>query len=35
MRSFALDRRFDAITCLFSATGYMRSAKESDEASGR
>ncbi len=32
MRSFALDRTFDAITCLFSAIGYMRSTKELDEA---
>jgi SAM-dependent methyltransferase len=32
MRSFALDRTFDAITCLFSAIGYLRSTAELDEA---
>ena len=28
MRSFALDRRFDVVTSLFSAIGYVRSAEE-------
>jgi SAM-dependent methyltransferase len=28
MRRFALDRRFDVVTCLFSAIGYMRSTGE-------
>ena len=28
MRSFRLDRRFDAITCLFSSIGYMASVGE-------
>lgn len=28
MRSFALERRFDVVTCLFSAIGYVRSAAE-------
>ncbi len=32
MRSFALDRTFDAVTCLFSAIGYMRSSEDLDEA---
>jgi SAM-dependent methyltransferase len=32
MRSLALDRTFDAITCLFSAIGYMRSCAELDDA---
>lgn len=32
MRSFALDRRFDVITSLFSAIGYVRSAEELDAA---
>jgi SAM-dependent methyltransferase len=32
MRSFALDRSFDAITCLFSAIGYLRSSDELGEA---
>lgn len=32
MRSFELDRTFDAITCLFSAIGYMRSTAELDQA---
>ena len=32
MRSFDLGRTFDAITCLFSAIGYMQSATELDEA---
>ena len=32
MRSFELDRTFDAVTCLFSAIGYMRSTAELDEA---
>jgi dTDP-3-amino-3,4,6-trideoxy-alpha-D-glucopyranose N,N-dimethyltransferase len=34
MRSFALDRTFDAVTCLFSAIGYMRSTAELGEAIG-
>ena len=32
MRSFDLHRTFDAITCLFSAIGYMRSTAELDQA---
>jgi SAM-dependent methyltransferase len=32
MRSFELHRTFDAITCLFSAIGYMRSPAELDQA---
>ena len=32
MKSFELHRTFDAITCLFSAIGYMRSSEELDEA---
>ena len=32
MRSFVLDRTFDAVTCLFSAIGYMRSTAELDDA---
>ena len=32
MRSFALDRTFDAITCLFSAIGYLRSSDELGKA---
>jgi dTDP-3-amino-3,4,6-trideoxy-alpha-D-glucopyranose N,N-dimethyltransferase len=32
MRSLALERKFDAVTCLFSAIGYMRSCEELDEA---
>lgn len=28
MRDFNLDRRFDAVTCLFSAIGYMQSGEE-------
>jgi len=28
MRSFALDRRFDAVACLFSAVGYMPTADD-------
>lgn len=32
MRSFALGRTFDAVTCLFSAVGYMRSTAELDRA---
>ena len=32
MRSFALGRSFDAVTCLFSAIGYMQSTAELDEA---
>jgi len=34
MRSFALDRSFDAVTCLFSAIGYMHSTADLDEAIG-
>jgi SAM-dependent methyltransferase len=34
MRSFELDRRFDAVTCLFSAIGYMHSTTDLDEAIG-
>jgi SAM-dependent methyltransferase len=32
MRSFDFDRTFDAVTCLFSAIGYMRSTAELEEA---
>jgi SAM-dependent methyltransferase len=32
MRSFALDRRFDVVTSLFSAIGYVRSTDELDAA---
>jgi SAM-dependent methyltransferase len=32
MRTFALDRAFDAITCLFSAIGYMRTPADLDTA---
>jgi len=32
MRSFDLGRTFDAVTCLFSAIGYMRTTDELDEA---
>lgn len=32
MRSFRLDRKFDAVSCLFSSIGYMRSSHELDEA---
>jgi SAM-dependent methyltransferase len=32
MRSFVLDRTFDAVTCLFSAIGYMQSPAELDAA---
>jgi len=32
MRSFALRSTFDAVTCLFSAIGYMQSTAELDEA---
>ena len=32
MRSFALERRFDVVTCLFSAIGYVRSVDELDAA---
>ena len=32
MKSFELRRTFDAITCLFSAIGYMRSTAELDQA---
>ena len=34
MRSFDLGRRFDAVTCLFSAIAYMRSPAELDQAVG-
>lgn len=32
MRSFALDRRFDVVTSLFSAIGYVRSVEELEAA---
>jgi SAM-dependent methyltransferase len=32
MRTFSLGRRFDAVTCLFSAIGYMPSTTELDRA---
>lgn len=32
MRSFALDRRFDVVTCLFSAIGYMQTPEALFEA---
>jgi dTDP-3-amino-3,4,6-trideoxy-alpha-D-glucopyranose N,N-dimethyltransferase len=32
MRSFDLGRRFDAVVCLFSAVGYLRTAAELDAA---
>jgi SAM-dependent methyltransferase len=32
MRNFAIHRRFDVITCLFSAIGYVRSTDELDAA---
>jgi len=32
LRSFALGRRFDVVTCLFSAIGYVRSTAELDAA---
>jgi len=32
MRSFDLGRKFDAVTCLFSAIGYMRTKKELRQA---
>lgn len=32
MRTFRLGRRFDAVTCLFSSIGYMRSAEELRDA---
>jgi len=32
MRSFDLGRRFDAVVCLFSAVGYLRSTEELDAA---
>jgi SAM-dependent methyltransferase len=32
MRDFDLGRRFDAVTCLFSAIGYMRTVEELDAA---
>ena len=34
MRSFRLARRFDAVACLFSSIGYMRSVQELDAAVG-
>ena len=34
MRAFALDRRYDAVCCLFSSIGYMSSAAELDAAIG-
>jgi SAM-dependent methyltransferase len=34
MRSFRLARRFDAVVCLFSSIGYMRSVQELDAAVG-
>ncbi|MGH9278026.1 MAG: class I SAM-dependent methyltransferase [Acidimicrobiales bacterium] len=34
MRSFQLDRRFDAISCLFSSIGYMRSVEDLHAAAG-
>ncbi|RCV47764.1 class I SAM-dependent DNA methyltransferase [Marinitenerispora sediminis] len=35
MRTFALDRRFDAITCMFGSIGYLASAAELDAALAR
>jgi SAM-dependent methyltransferase len=32
MRSFQLDRRFDAVTCLFSSIGYMTTVQDLDQA---
>lgn len=32
MRTFRLDRRFDAVICLFSSIGYMRSGPDLDRA---
>ncbi len=32
MRTFRLDRRFDAVVCLFSAIGYMTDAEQLSEA---
>ncbi len=32
MRSFSLDRSFDAVSCLFSSIGYMRSARDLNRA---
>jgi len=32
MRTFQLDQRFDAVTCLFSSVGYMNSLAELDRA---
>jgi SAM-dependent methyltransferase len=32
MRSFQLDRRFDAVVCLFSAIGYMPTVHDLDRA---
>jgi ubiquinone/menaquinone biosynthesis C-methylase UbiE len=34
MRSLSLNRRFDAITCLFSSIGYMQSTEELNTAIG-
>ena len=34
MRSLCLDRRFDAVVCLFSSIGYMSSTPELDKAVG-
>ncbi|WP_055613495.1 trans-aconitate 2-methyltransferase [Streptomyces phaeochromogenes] len=35
MRDFALDRRFDAVICMFSSIGHMRDQEELDAAIGR
>ncbi len=35
MRTFQLHRQFDAIVCLFSSIGYMRSSEELQSAVGR
>jgi len=32
MRSFGLDRRFDAVVCLFSSVGYMHTEQDLDRA---
>ncbi|QUH00049.1 class I SAM-dependent methyltransferase [Saccharopolyspora erythraea] len=32
MRDFALDREFDAVTCMFSSIGHMRDSAELDQA---
>lgn len=32
MRSFALERTFDAVTCLFSSIGYMANTAELNDA---